>query len=74
MMGNDSLVSGRLALEGEFYGIRGTLGVPLVIGNQGVERIIQLAVVEDEKRLLLRDAPENRNPALFRMTFRPPAG
>jgi len=56
MMGNDSLVSGQLTLEGEFYGITGTLGVPFVIGNQGVERVIKLAVAEDEKRLLLRNA------------------
>jgi malate dehydrogenase len=56
LMGNDSLVSGQLALEGEFYGIHGTFGVPFVIGNQGVERIIRLAVAEDEKRLLLRNA------------------
>jgi malate dehydrogenase len=56
MMGNDSLVSGQLALEGEFYGIHGTFGVPFVIGNQGVERIIRLAVAEDEKRLILKNA------------------
>ena len=56
MMGNDALVSGQLALEGEFYGIIGTLGVPFVIGNQGVDRIIQLAIADDEKRLLLRNA------------------
>jgi malate dehydrogenase len=60
MMGNDALVSGQLALEGEFYGIKGTFGVPFVIGNQGVDRIIQLAVADDEKRLLLRNAEQVR--------------
>jgi malate/lactate dehydrogenase len=30
--------------------------VPFVIGNQGVERIIPLAVADGEKRLLLRNA------------------
>ncbi len=50
--GNDALISGQIVLDGDFYGITGTLGVPFVVGNQGVERIIQLGIDENEKELL----------------------
>ena len=39
-------------LEGE-YGIEGTyLGVPVILGKNGIERIIELDLTEDEKALL----------------------
>ncbi len=55
-LGVDALVSGQVALEGEFYDIHGTIGVPFVIGNQGVDRIIHLQLTEDEKALLVQSA------------------
>lgn len=55
-LGNDALISGQIVLEGEFYGIHGTIGVPFVIGNQGVERVIEIAISEEEKRLLIQNA------------------
>ncbi|MBN1782259.1 malate dehydrogenase [bacterium] len=54
--GNDALISGQVTLAGEFYGIHGTIGVPFVIGNQGVDRIFEIPVSEDEKRLLVEKA------------------
>ena len=39
-------------LEGE-YGIEGTyLGVPVILGKNGVERVIELDLNDDEKALL----------------------
>jgi len=52
MMGNDALIAGQIHLEHGFHNISGTLGVPFVIGNQGVERIIELSIDEEEKALL----------------------
>ena len=56
MMGNDALIAGQIHLEGEFHNLSGTLGVPFVIGNQGVERIIELSLDKEEKNLLLQSA------------------
>jgi malate dehydrogenase len=55
-MGSDALISCQSVLEGEFYGIHGTIGVPFVIGNQGVERVIEIAISEEEKLLLIQNA------------------
>ncbi len=52
--GNDALISGQIVLEGEFHQLHGTLGVPFVVGNRGVERVIELAIEEDEKALLVQ--------------------
>ena len=54
--GADVLVSGQLALEGEAYGIHGTIGVPFVIGNQGVDRVFELPIEDIERRLLCEAA------------------
>lgn len=51
-LGSDALICGQIALDGEFYGIKGPLGVPFVIGNQGVERVIELQIDDDEIALL----------------------
>ncbi len=55
-LGNDALVSGQIKLEGDFHGIHGTIGVPFVIGNKGVDRIIEIPLGDDEKELLVRNA------------------
>lgn len=54
--GSDVLVSGQIALDGEAYGIRGTIGVPFVVGNQGVDRVFELPISETERRLLCASA------------------
>ncbi|HDQ44399.1 MAG TPA: malate dehydrogenase [bacterium] len=56
MLGSDALISGQISLEGEFYGIHSTIGVPFVIGNQGVDRIIQPHLDPEEKTLLCESA------------------
>ena len=57
-LGSDTLISGQVSLEGEFHGIHGTIGVPFVIGNKGVDRIIEIQIDEDEKELLVQCAYE----------------
>jgi malate/lactate dehydrogenase len=52
-LGSDALISGQISLEGEFHGIRGTLGLPFVVGNQGVDRVIELELSPGEKDLLV---------------------
>lgn len=54
--GADVLVSGQVALEGEAYGIHGTIGVPFVVGNRGVDRVFELPVDNVEKQLLRESA------------------
>jgi len=54
--GSDVLVSGQIALDGEAYGIRGTIGVPFVVGNQGVDRVFELPLSDSERRLLCDSA------------------
>jgi malate dehydrogenase len=56
--GTDALVSGQISLEGEVYGIHSTIGVPFVIGNQGVDRIFEIPISEEEKTCLMRNAEE----------------
>ena len=56
MMGSDALVAGQITLDGDFHGISGTIGVPFVIGNRGVDRIIDLSMAENEKALLRSSA------------------
>lgn len=51
-LGADALVSGQVTLEGDAYGIHGTIGVPFVIGNRGVDRIFELPISEPERELL----------------------
>ena len=55
-MGYDALISGQIRLEGEFYGIYGTFGVPFVVGNCGVEKLIEIPLETEEKQLLLKNA------------------
>jgi len=54
--GADVLVSGQLALDGEAYGIHGTVGVPFVVGNRGVDRVFELPIDDAERRLLCESA------------------
>ncbi len=54
--GVDALVSGQVAIDGEAYGIRGTIGIPFVIGNRGVDRIFELPIDAEERDLLLDSA------------------
>lgn len=55
-LGTDALISGQIKVEGEFHGIHSTIGVPFVVGNQGVERIWEIPLAEEEERLLIQSA------------------
>jgi len=63
VLGSDALVTGQIKLEGDFHGIHSTIGAPFVIGNKGVDRIIELPLLEEEKKLLIQTA-ENVNKKL----------
>jgi malate dehydrogenase len=54
--GSDALIAGQIALEGEAYGIHGTIGVPFVVGNRGVDRVFQLPMDDTERDLLVESA------------------
>ena len=55
-LGADALVSGQISLEGDAYGIHGTIGVPFVIGNRGVDRVFELPLDRTERTLLCESA------------------
>ena len=60
VMDKKRLLPAAAYLSGEF-GISGVfLGVPVVIGRRGVERIVELALTPDEKAALDRSANEVR--------------
>jgi len=54
--GSDALISGQITLDGEFYDIHGTIGVPFVVGNQGVDRVFEIPITDEEKTALIQDA------------------
>lgn len=54
--GSDVLVSGQVGLEGEAYDIHGTIGVPFVVGNRGVDRVFELPLADAERKLLCESA------------------
>jgi malate dehydrogenase len=60
LSGADALIAGQIGLEGEFHGLHGTLGVPFVVGNQGVEHVVELPL-SDAEMALLEQAAESIN-------------
>jgi malate dehydrogenase len=55
-LGSDALIAGQVKLEGDFHGLHSTIGVPFVVGNQGVSRVIDLYLTEEEEELLIQSA------------------
>ena len=55
-LGHDAFISGQIKLEGEFYGMYGTLGVPFVVGNSGVEKVLEIPLEREENQLLMQNA------------------
>ena len=47
------LVSCQINLRGEFYGLEGIFGTPLVLGKKGVEEIREVSLWPEEKDLLM---------------------
>jgi malate dehydrogenase len=56
MDGREIVVAGQVRLDGEFYDIHTSIGVPIVVGNQGWSQVVSLQLWEDEARLLLQAA------------------
>lgn len=54
--GSDALIAGQTKVEGEFHSIHSTIGVPLVVGNQGVEHVVEIPLESAEKTLLVQCA------------------
>ena len=53
MEGREMSVAGQVLLEGEgVYGIRGVLGLPLLVSNQGVVRVLSPPLWQEEARAL----------------------
>ncbi|MBN2416338.1 hypothetical protein JXO52_10875 [bacterium] len=61
--GHDAFISGQLTTKGAFHGIDSTIGVPFILSNQGVEKIVEIGLSDPEKQLLCRCA-ENVNKKL----------
>ncbi len=55
-LGHDTFISGQIKLEGKFYGIHGTIGVPFVVGNMGVEEVVKIPLDTEEQQLLIQSA------------------
>jgi malate dehydrogenase len=54
--GREIVVSGQVRLEGEFYDIHTSLGVPIVVSTQGWTQVVPLQLWADEAQLLLQIA------------------
>ena len=53
MEGREMSVAGQVMLEGEgVYGIRGVMGIPLIVSHQGVVRVLAPPVWQEEARAL----------------------
>ena len=46
------LVSCQISLQGEFYGLQGIFGTPLVLGRKGVEEVKEIELWPEERDLL----------------------
>jgi len=57
------LVSCQINLQGEFYGLKGIFGTPLLLGKKGVEGVIEVELWPEEKDRL-EDACRNSNERL----------
>lgn len=64
--GHDAFISGQLTTKGEFHGIDSTIGVPFILSNQGVDKIMEIKLSDQEKVLLSRCAENvNRKLAVY---------
>ncbi len=46
--GREVLVAGQAMLDGDFYGMRGPLGVPVVAGANGISRVVEIPLDDAE--------------------------
>ncbi len=52
LLDKKDLVSCQIHLQGEFYGLKGIFGTPLVLGRKGVEEIREIELWPEERELL----------------------
>jgi malate dehydrogenase len=52
LLDKKDLVSCQIHLQGEFYGLNGIFGAPLILGRKGVEEIRELELWPEERELL----------------------
>jgi malate dehydrogenase len=50
--GGEMLVAGQVMLEGDFHGLSGPLGVPVVIGSYGISQVVQIPLTDPERARL----------------------
>ena len=48
LSGQEMLVAGQAMLEGDFHGLSGPLGVPVVVGSYGISQVVQIPLEESE--------------------------
>ena len=46
--GREVLVAGQAMLKGDFYGLHGVLGVPVVAGANGISRVVEIPLTDQE--------------------------
>ncbi len=46
--GREVLIAGQTMLEGDFYGLHGPLGVPVVAGANGISRVVEIPLTDRE--------------------------
>jgi malate dehydrogenase len=51
--GREVVVAGQVQLDGEFHGLRGPVGVPIVVTPRGWTRVVELPMWSEEVELLL---------------------
>lgn len=51
--GREQVLAGQMMLDGEFYGLKGACGVPLIMGH-GIRQVVQIPLWEEEVALLRR--------------------
>ena len=56
LSGREAVLAAQVMVDGEFYGLRAPLGVPIVLGTQGFTEVIPLQLWEDEAELLSASA------------------
>ncbi|OGP87487.1 MAG: hypothetical protein A2156_10750 [Deltaproteobacteria bacterium RBG_16_48_10] len=52
LLDRKDLVSCQINLQGEFYGLKGIFGTPLILGRKGIEEVKEIDLWPDEKELL----------------------
>lgn len=48
--GREVLVAGQTILEGDFHGLSGPMGVPVLVGPAGISRVVEIPLTEPEYR------------------------